>query len=322
MSNKEYKVTVHDDGLIEWKNSNNRFHRENGPARTYKDGTVQWWLNGVMHRLDGPASEGPGRSSFWYVHGKLHREDGPAVVFCDGASTERIDEYWLDGMPYLKPAFDNELKKRREGKLEQWVDTLGQGNVVMPAIKTATDTGDYKGVPCNGCKQCKHDFPIEESSDDTSLLIFCKQCGKRDCKFMHKCMESIAAMPKCDKCGFLDSPGHACVERCKVCSRFQPCAHTPKSEDHYWEKCRMCESVVCRKKHYCKTSLVQTKLYGVWCENKASDEQVWLDGGETDEYKEAVAIADDMNQRNNGTNGWIYTAKWSKAPEILALSKT
>jgi hypothetical protein len=38
-----------------YKNEKGQFHREDGPAIIYKDGSRQWWNNGYLHRIDGPA---------------------------------------------------------------------------------------------------------------------------------------------------------------------------------------------------------------------------------------------------------------------------
>lgn len=36
---------------------NDLFHREDGPALDYVNGTKKWFQNGKKHRLDGPAIE-------------------------------------------------------------------------------------------------------------------------------------------------------------------------------------------------------------------------------------------------------------------------
>ena len=40
---------------IEWRNEEGKLHREDGPAREYKDGGKEWWFKGLLHRVDGPA---------------------------------------------------------------------------------------------------------------------------------------------------------------------------------------------------------------------------------------------------------------------------
>jgi len=73
------------------------FHREDGPAVEYSDGTKYWFINGKLHREDGPAIEQYNGTNEWYINGKLHRqyngdkwwyingkrhrEDGPAIEY-------------------------------------------------------------------------------------------------------------------------------------------------------------------------------------------------------------------------------------------------
>jgi hypothetical protein len=49
---------------------NGKYHREDGPARCWYDGTKQWLLNGLTHRTDGPAIEYPNGAKFWYLNGR------------------------------------------------------------------------------------------------------------------------------------------------------------------------------------------------------------------------------------------------------------
>ena len=70
---------------------NGRYHREDGPAIIWKDGTSQWYFNGKKHRDDGPAIDLK-NVKIWYKNGKKHRDDGPAEIYSN-------DEYfwWNDG---------------------------------------------------------------------------------------------------------------------------------------------------------------------------------------------------------------------------------
>ena len=43
-----------------------------------------WFKNGVYHRENGPALEYTEGSKAWFKNGKLHRENGPAVEYSDG----------------------------------------------------------------------------------------------------------------------------------------------------------------------------------------------------------------------------------------------
>ena len=39
-------------GTISYYNDNNEFHREDGPAKEYRNGDKFWWINGKPHRED------------------------------------------------------------------------------------------------------------------------------------------------------------------------------------------------------------------------------------------------------------------------------
>jgi hypothetical protein len=46
------------------------FHREDGPAVEWLNGSKEWWLNGKRHREDGPAIEYSDGDKSWYLNGK------------------------------------------------------------------------------------------------------------------------------------------------------------------------------------------------------------------------------------------------------------
>lgn len=58
-----------------------QFHREDGPAIEYPNGTKYWFCHGKRHRVGGPAVEYHYGDKSWYQNGLLHREDGPAKVW-------------------------------------------------------------------------------------------------------------------------------------------------------------------------------------------------------------------------------------------------
>ena len=75
----------------QWKLPNGYFHREDGPACEYDDGTKECCVNGKRHREDGPAIEWCSGSKYWFQNNKLHREDGPAIEWNNGEKKlERI----------------------------------------------------------------------------------------------------------------------------------------------------------------------------------------------------------------------------------------
>jgi hypothetical protein len=57
-------MTFRPDGLIEWRNKEGKFHREDGPL-----GKI-WYRNGKRHREDGPAVEHADGKKEWYRQGK------------------------------------------------------------------------------------------------------------------------------------------------------------------------------------------------------------------------------------------------------------
>ena len=75
-----YELDVAESRVI-W-NLDNKLHREDGPAVTYRDGTQEWWLND-----------------------KLHREDGPAVIWADGTK-----QWYLNGQEYTERNFNEKIK--------------------------------------------------------------------------------------------------------------------------------------------------------------------------------------------------------------------
>ena len=71
---------------------NKLVHRLDGPAKEWKDGTKEWWVDGKRHRVDGPAIEYENGENEWWYDGKhyqseedwfkdLPREDQVAYLF-------------------------------------------------------------------------------------------------------------------------------------------------------------------------------------------------------------------------------------------------
>lgn len=53
-----------------WRNETGHFHREDGPAIEYENGSKCWLINGERHREDGPAIEYADGRKVWYINGK------------------------------------------------------------------------------------------------------------------------------------------------------------------------------------------------------------------------------------------------------------
>lgn len=80
--------------------TNNKLHREDGPAIEESDGDQHWYKNGMSHRDNGPATIYKTGSQYWYQNGQLHREDGPAEI------NERGQKSWyLYGEEFSKEEF-------------------------------------------------------------------------------------------------------------------------------------------------------------------------------------------------------------------------
>jgi hypothetical protein len=77
--------TVDEDGTVTYRDWEGQFHRDDGPAVEYLDGTKKWYINGLRHRKDGPAIEWACVLKMWCIHDELHREDGPAVEWLGGS---------------------------------------------------------------------------------------------------------------------------------------------------------------------------------------------------------------------------------------------
>ena len=74
---------------------NGEYHREDGPAIEYANGTKEWFLNGKQNRTNGPAVEFADGGKKWYLNDKYHREDGPAVELASGYKA-----WYLNGKYY------------------------------------------------------------------------------------------------------------------------------------------------------------------------------------------------------------------------------
>jgi hypothetical protein len=68
------KLTINGLGDKIWKLPNGDFHREDGPAIEYNNGSKQWWLNGLRHRENGPAVEWGDGDKAWYLNDIWHTE--------------------------------------------------------------------------------------------------------------------------------------------------------------------------------------------------------------------------------------------------------
>lgn len=61
-----------------------------------RSGMCVWTVDNNFHRDDGPAVEWENGSVEWYKHGRFHREDGPAVIMAGGSRVWYLDGQRLD----------------------------------------------------------------------------------------------------------------------------------------------------------------------------------------------------------------------------------
>ena len=118
---KTYKVIVDNDSSIFWYNENDQFHREDGPAIEWADGSKQWFINGKHHREDGPAIEGSYGDKYWFINNKLHREDGPAVDCANG-----YKKWYINGEELSEQEFINRTQKCVELTIQDIENLVGK----------------------------------------------------------------------------------------------------------------------------------------------------------------------------------------------------
>ena len=97
------------EGLKIWylpSKGKDHFHRLDGPAVEYKNGTKYWFVEGNRHRLDGPAVEWKSGSKEWLVDGRRHRLDGPAIEFVSGTK-----EWWINDKQLQTEEVENWLEE-------------------------------------------------------------------------------------------------------------------------------------------------------------------------------------------------------------------
>ena len=65
---------VNEYGTKFYTNAKRQWHRTDGPAVEFPDGTKYWYRNDKLCRTDGPAIEYANGSKYWYLHGKFLTE--------------------------------------------------------------------------------------------------------------------------------------------------------------------------------------------------------------------------------------------------------
>jgi len=89
------------DGTKYWKDKKGRYHREDGPAIVWLDGSKFWYFDGLCHRTDGPAVERAKSSTWpaskeWRIRGKsLPYEEFLKHPECTARKNSRKGETYL-----------------------------------------------------------------------------------------------------------------------------------------------------------------------------------------------------------------------------------
>jgi hypothetical protein len=79
------------------------------------DNDIKYWElpNGKFHRKDGPAIEwANGSGKEWYLNGDLHREGGPAVEWANG-----YKEWWINDIQYTEQEYKIEMRSIKLTKI-------------------------------------------------------------------------------------------------------------------------------------------------------------------------------------------------------------
>ena len=66
----KYRVVIDSYGNRLYYNSAGKWHRENGPAIEWSNGTKSWYQNGKRHRIDGAAIEYSDGDKVWFINGE------------------------------------------------------------------------------------------------------------------------------------------------------------------------------------------------------------------------------------------------------------
>ena len=112
-------AVIRKNGTKEWYN-NGMLHRTDGPAITTSEGGKAWWVNDKKHRTDGPAIEEADGTKYWYINNKRHRTDGPAVEHPGG-----YKEWWLEGVKVTEAEHTRRTQPAQEMTVAQIEAALG-----------------------------------------------------------------------------------------------------------------------------------------------------------------------------------------------------
>jgi len=146
------------DGSTYYYNEDNRYHRLDGPAVEYSDGSKAYFVDDKRHRLDGPAIEWSDGYKAYYVDGKRHRLDGPAIERSNG-----YKEYWVDDKLHR---LDGPAIEHSDGYKAYYVDDK-RHRLDGPAVE---HSDGYKVYYVNG-KRHRLDGPAVECGDGSKAYF-------------------------------------------------------------------------------------------------------------------------------------------------------
>jgi len=88
-------MKINEYGNKEWKNKKGEYHREDGPAIEWVDGTKLWYKDGMRHREDGPAVEYTNGDKAYYLNGnEVEEKDLPINQWPKCIIDESGSKYW------------------------------------------------------------------------------------------------------------------------------------------------------------------------------------------------------------------------------------
>ena len=127
------KLTVDENGTIEFVDDLMRMHNLTGPAKVYLNGGKEWALHSKRHRLDGPAVEVFNQDEKlireeWWFNGIKNRLDGPAIITYDEDGDIADRKYWVNGFLQQSGFFEEGLRGVQS-------TTLGDGTITYKNVQ-------------------------------------------------------------------------------------------------------------------------------------------------------------------------------------------
>ena len=74
-----------------WRNAEGLYHRVDGPAVEWVNGSKEWYQNGKLHRENGPALEWYNGSEEWHFKGKKCSEEEHSLLTWKHLTQEQRD---------------------------------------------------------------------------------------------------------------------------------------------------------------------------------------------------------------------------------------